>query len=395
MATKVVVCPECESPVEAGRFSCSSCGAVVAAIATVARSFAPAPATTPAAIEEVVPEPAPPTEAPPLVHPVHVADDGWDAIGDEPEPEPSDPAGAALVEEVASPEPEPDPARAHRRPGRRSSGRGVRPGAPATSWPETPAWPVPVARSQPIPRSNGPMWPTAPVAAAVAADADAPDVRAARGARPAAPPAWPPNGAAAGRAGAAGPDPGRRVSPAFAVLPPGEALPVNGHHTNGHVPQTARGRATEDARGAPNSRRRRRTARAARQRRGPDDRARGGDRRPRLPPAVGRDRHRLVGDGRLPRPVGPRRPRSSSRPAAADRPRHPAVAHEKWPINVGAGPAAIVLGLGPARACLAICHGSVSRAIGVFVTAAGAVVMIAGGLLDRMPRRHASDEARV
>jgi len=53
MATKVVVCPECESPVEAGRFSCSSCGAVVAAVASVSRSFAPAPAVAPAPVEEV------------------------------------------------------------------------------------------------------------------------------------------------------------------------------------------------------------------------------------------------------------------------------------------------------------------------------------------------------
>ena len=123
MATKVVVCPECESPVEAGRFSCSSCGAVVAAVATVARSFAPAPAATPTPVEEVVPEPAPPAEAPLLVDPVDVADDGWDATADEP-----------VVEEVASPEPEPEIGAgagrgARRRAGRRRSGRGVRAGA--------------------------------------------------------------------------------------------------------------------------------------------------------------------------------------------------------------------------------------------------------------------------
>src|SRR4029079_12650462 len=83
MATKVVVCPECESPVEAGRFSCVSCGAVVAAVATFSRSFAPAPAVTPTPVEEVVPEPAP-AEEPLLVEPVDVADDGWDSAGGEP-----------------------------------------------------------------------------------------------------------------------------------------------------------------------------------------------------------------------------------------------------------------------------------------------------------------------
>ena len=42
MATKTVVCPECDSPLAPGRFSCSVCGALVASVATVSRSFAPA-----------------------------------------------------------------------------------------------------------------------------------------------------------------------------------------------------------------------------------------------------------------------------------------------------------------------------------------------------------------
>ena len=41
MATKTVVCPECDSPLAPGRFSCSVCGALVAAVATMSRSFAP------------------------------------------------------------------------------------------------------------------------------------------------------------------------------------------------------------------------------------------------------------------------------------------------------------------------------------------------------------------
>jgi hypothetical protein len=55
MATKTVVCPECDSPLAPGRFSCSVCGALVASVATMSRSFAPGvesaapPAVEPAA----------------------------------------------------------------------------------------------------------------------------------------------------------------------------------------------------------------------------------------------------------------------------------------------------------------------------------------------------------
>jgi len=72
-----------------------------------------------------------------------------------------------------------------------------------------------------------------------------------------------------------------------------------------------------------------------------------------------------------------------------------AVAHEKWPINVGAGTAAIVLGSVLLGLAFPYVMGPFREAIGVYVTAAGAIVMIAGGLLARMPRRHADDEARV
>ncbi len=41
MATKTVVCPECDSPLAPGRFSCSACGALVASVATLSRPFAP------------------------------------------------------------------------------------------------------------------------------------------------------------------------------------------------------------------------------------------------------------------------------------------------------------------------------------------------------------------
>ena len=56
MATKTVVCPECDSPLAPGRFSCSVCGALVASVATVSRSFAPgAEPLARAVVAEVVP----------------------------------------------------------------------------------------------------------------------------------------------------------------------------------------------------------------------------------------------------------------------------------------------------------------------------------------------------
>lgn len=64
MATKTVVCPECDSPLAPGRFSCSVCGALVASVAMVSRSFAPATdyAAQPVAAEAapLPAEPAPP-----------------------------------------------------------------------------------------------------------------------------------------------------------------------------------------------------------------------------------------------------------------------------------------------------------------------------------------------
>lgn len=385
MATKVVVCPECESPVEAGRFSCSSCGAVVAAVATVARSFAPAPAATPTPVEEVVPEPTPLAEEPLPVGPVDVAEDGWDAAADEP-----------VVEEVASPEPEPEPEPAEApvvAPVAAAAAAAYAPAPPATSWPETPAWPVPVARSQPLPRSNGPMWATAPVA--VAAEADAPEfMPPAEPARPA-PPAWPPNGAAAVVLEPPVRTPAGAYLPPSAVLPPGEALPVNGHHTNGHVPQAAAASPPKTL--------------AERLALGDADGPLG------LPAnAAGRTialGAAIAGLGFL-LPWAEIVIGSSTMGGFLDMwglagPGHPivlllligigilAVAHEKWPINVGAGTAAIVLGSVLLGLAFPYVMGPFREAIGVYVTAAGAVVMIAGGLLARMPRRHADDEARV
>ena len=65
MATKTVVCPECDSPLAPGRFSCSVCGALVASVATVSRSFAPvAEQVAHSVAAEAAPPPAEP--APPV-----------------------------------------------------------------------------------------------------------------------------------------------------------------------------------------------------------------------------------------------------------------------------------------------------------------------------------------
>jgi len=417
MATKVVVCPECESPVDAGRFSCSSCGAVVAAVASAARSFAPAPAVAPAPVEAVVPEPA--VAASVVADRADPADDGWDLpeaeVEPDPVPEPVDatvPAPAAAAPDVHVPAP------------------------PATSWPETPQWPDPTIRVQPIPRPDesawpvaaptapavepsptGPMWPaaaaTAPaiesdprgpmwpaVSAAAPAVADVPDASAAVPLAPAdpAPPAqqaWPPTGTGPMALEPPVRTPAGAYLPPSAVLPPGEALPVNGHHTNGHVAQSA---AVEPSKTL-----------AQRLALGDADGPLG------LPVnAAGRTialGAAIAGLGFL-LPWAEIVIGSASMGGFLDMwglagPGHPivlllliaigflAVAHEKWPVKVGAGTAAIVLGSVLLGLAFPYVMGPFREAVGVYVTAAGAVIMIAGGLLARVPRRHADDEARV
>jgi len=75
MATKTVVCPECDSPLAPGRFSCSVCGALVASVATVSRSFAPgAEPMAHAVVAEAVPLPEEPAASiPDAVAPVATA----------------------------------------------------------------------------------------------------------------------------------------------------------------------------------------------------------------------------------------------------------------------------------------------------------------------------------
>jgi hypothetical protein len=70
LATKTLACPECESPLAPGRFSCSSCGALVASVATAPRPFAALEPVVPPVLTDIAP-PAPaeaaaaPAETPP------------------------------------------------------------------------------------------------------------------------------------------------------------------------------------------------------------------------------------------------------------------------------------------------------------------------------------------
>ena len=54
MATRTVVCPNCDTPLAPGRFSCSSCGALVASVASASRPLLSAE-VAPAPILEGVP----------------------------------------------------------------------------------------------------------------------------------------------------------------------------------------------------------------------------------------------------------------------------------------------------------------------------------------------------
>ena len=62
MATRTVVCPECDVPLSPGRFACSSCGALVAAVATVSRPFLEVEPVS--AVSDEAPSIAPDDDAP-------------------------------------------------------------------------------------------------------------------------------------------------------------------------------------------------------------------------------------------------------------------------------------------------------------------------------------------
>lgn len=229
MATKIVVCPECDAPLMPGRFACPSCGALVASVATVSRSF---------------------TQAQPVLPPVVVP-----TVPDEPEPSPEPPTITFVeaplptrVARVVPPVRRPPPARTEKpappdaltlqpapRPPRRQM---PRPAAPSTQAPL--AWVLDnddaAEVASPPASTNGSSPPDValpPVAyAALGWDADLPETRP-----PSAPsaPSWPahPTWPPPRPANVVEPEeePVARVAagaylPPSAVLPPGESLPI-------------------------------------------------------------------------------------------------------------------------------------------------------------------------
>jgi hypothetical protein len=147
MATKTVVCPECDTPVVPGRLSCSACGALVASVASAVRMFSPPepavppvlqPATNPkqrkAKASEV--RPLPDSDDAPLAGNVddHPPEDPRVAVAAEPVAK-----AVAWPEPVAGPIATPEPARTP------DVLAAVQP-----SWPETPAWPPQRPPSVPV-----------------------------------------------------------------------------------------------------------------------------------------------------------------------------------------------------------------------------------------------------
>jgi hypothetical protein len=55
MATKMLVCPECDSAVAPGRFACTSCGALLASVASAPRSLSLTEAMTPPSVSPAAP----------------------------------------------------------------------------------------------------------------------------------------------------------------------------------------------------------------------------------------------------------------------------------------------------------------------------------------------------
>ncbi len=208
MATRTVVCPECDAPLDHGRFACPACGALLATVASGSRPLVPVeePDIDPAFgveahVEPVAEaEPVEPVPAEPQPEAYERVDGAMSRIG----PEAADPAEPAEPQVLADP-----------------AGRGTEPArepveAAASASPIdaiAPAWPPPANSSGPA----GASWPE----------------------RPAWPPSFLTNGggampAAAAVGGTAAPataahplrNPAGAYLPPSAVLPPAEALPL-------------------------------------------------------------------------------------------------------------------------------------------------------------------------
>jgi len=236
MATKTVVCPECDSPLAPGRFSCSVCGALVASVATMPRPFAPVEAVAPAVHVPVAPAVAEGAAWPAQVMaPAEPTPQAAASVASAPVPQPSAPAPAAVRRPRTTPA-------LPRRPksavpvdaaSERNGGPGLEPtpapvaAAPPTTWvlaePARPERADAAPYVSPMPAA-APSWPDRPVwPPARAIDAVAPPVEPATARVP---------------AGA--------YLPPSAVLPPAEALPL---------PSAARANATDPGSDAADSNR--------------------------------------------------------------------------------------------------------------------------------------------
>ena len=186
MATKVIVCPECESPLVPGRFSCQSCGVVVAAVASETRSFARAEPTVPPVLEPFAPESTLHPEDPAAFAYGDEVDAPADVNEDEPLVSALDPADNDVAIEPAA----------------------FTADAPAVT--TEPAWPAASAQPAAAIVPVAPAWPAQT--------------------------AWPP-----APVGPLAPEPALRTPagaylPPSAVLPPGDALPAKDGAGNGSAP---------------------------------------------------------------------------------------------------------------------------------------------------------------
>lgn len=204
MATKTVVCPECGSPVDPGRYACAECGALLAAVGPAPRGHSATAVATAATEAADVADPDVPADADGIVDPRSVGDSAADPV------ETAEPVDAVVPAEVVADE----------------SARSAQP-------PEATVAANGNHRDDPfddsmadVPDPIAPFDENAPLAAARRATSqpvvlhDLPDTASNHDGPPAAPaPSWPPPG---DRGPLPAPEP---RTPAGSYLPPSAVLP--------------------------------------------------------------------------------------------------------------------------------------------------------------------------
>ena len=245
MATRTVVCPDCDAPLAPGRLSCSSCGALVASVASKSRPLLPTEFTAAAPVLEGMP-----------------ADVGTPELGMESSNGVRHPDAIVAVDPDEAPlEIDPDaPRRSAGEPEASVEHDATKDAATADTGAAVPSWPTEPPAPRWMARDAGPMWSSQPepepepaadgAALGVAPPTPAPPVPAATppGAAPTWPaqPGWPPAPGASAML-PSGPElvrnPAGAYLPPSAVLPPAEALPLPGTK-----PATGNGIGAGDAR---------------------------------------------------------------------------------------------------------------------------------------------------